>query len=74
MSIENREKAANIFEWGFKIGITAIGTLLIIMFSGMKDDIKEVGADIKDVSTEVRKDIKNVNDRLIRVETKIENR
>jgi IS4 transposase len=74
MSNEQREHTNRFAEWIFRIGIGVVGALALIAFTDMKESIKDVGDDVKTVSSEVRRDIKNVNDRLIRVETKIENR
>lgn len=70
MSVAQKDTIAFIGKWLISILIAATGFVLSTSYLSMKEDIKSQGSEMK----EQGKMMQDINSRLIRVETKLENK
>ena len=69
MSIAQGEAIKNALDWAIKILIGLLAYLALTTFNDVRADIKEVGVEVG----KVKSDVQSVRERVIRIETKMEN-
>ena len=68
MSLDQQRTIGSIVNWSFKVVLGVCAWLAVTTFIDMKDQMKSMGSDVKDVA----KDQQNLRNDLIRLEGKIE--